>query len=389
MLWMVVGLIGLNLIMHAQELPELLQTQAGKKITTASEWEAIRRPEVHALFQKHVFGINAVERPTSLRFESAATDRPMLEGQALRRQIKISYTGSGGSGSFLLHAFIPTVATPTKPAPAFMLICNRDPDKNIDPEREHRSTFFPVEALIERGYAALAFFNGDVDPDFHDGFTNGVHAVFQPGAQGRTPESWGTLAAWAWGASRALDWVETEKRIDSRRVAVVGHSRGGKTALWAGAHDTRFALAISNNSGCGGAKLNRMDLPKSEGIARITKVFPHWFCANFTQYGQALDDLPIDAHALLALLAPRYVYVASASEDEWAGPRGEFASCVQASPAWELFGKRGLVGEEFPAVGAALHAGSIGYHLRAGKHNLELSDWHRFIDFADAKYGGK
>jgi hypothetical protein len=200
----------------------------------------------------------------------------------------------------------------------------------------------------------------------------------------RTADSWGTIAAWAWGASRVMDWIETEKLIDAAHVGVVGHSRGGKTALWCGATDSRFALTISNNSGCGGAKLNRMDLPKSESIARITKVFPHWFCSTFTQYGTNLDALPVDQHMLIALMAPRLAYVASATQDHWAGPPGEFQSCVLASPVWKLYGKEGLVGNAFPSADTPLHGGgSVGYHLRTGKHDLTIYDWERYMDFAD------
>ena len=180
-----------------------------------------------------------------------------------------------------------------------------------------------------------------------------------------------------------MDWIETEPLIDRARVAVVGHSRGGKTALWCGASDARFALTVSNNSGCGGAKLNRMALPKSEGIARINKVFPHWFCENFKRYGDNEDALPVDQHMLIALLAPRLAYVASASEDNWAGQEGEFRSCALASPVWALYGKKGLVGDTFPEVGKALQEGHVGYHLRSGKHDLTLEDWTRYMDFAD------
>jgi len=164
---------------------------------------------------------------------------------------------------------------------------------------------------------------------------------------------------------------------------VVGHSRGGKTALWCGAADTRFALTISNDSGCSGAKLNRMDLPDSESIARITKAFPHWFCANYSRYAGNEAALLFDQHMLIALMAPRLVYVASASGDTWAGPPGEFRSCVLASPVWKLYGLKGLVGDTFPPPDSPLQEGCIGYHLRSGKHDLTLYDWARYMDFAD------
>ena len=363
----------------AVELPDVLKTVEGKKVDSAATWEAVRRPEVLELFKAHVFGRNPIERPASLRFEAVDAGTEMLEGKALRKRINVRYSGPGGEGTIRFTAFIPKSA---KPAPAFLLICNR-PEQNIDPERGVKSPFWPVEELVARGYAALSFQTGDVDPDTFDGFTNGVHSVFQPDPKARTGDSWGTIAAWAWGASRIMDWIETEPLIDRTRVAVVGHSRGGKTALWCGASDTRFALTISNDSGCGGAKLNRMDLPLSEHIARINKGFPHWFCENFKPYGDNEAALPLDQHMLIALIAPRLAYVASASLDDWAGQPGEFRSCVLATPVWQLYGKKGLVGETFPAADAPLQEGCVGYHLRTGKHDLALYDWERYMDFAD------
>ena len=372
----------------AAEIPDALKTLDGRAVATPEMWGQTRRPEVLELFKAHVFGRNPVGRPASLRFEPLEPDKVMMDGKALRRRVAIRYSGPGGEGAIALTAFIPT-ARGDAPCPALMLICNRPAAKHIDPDRLAPDPFFPAEEIVARGYAALAFYNGDVDPDEHDGFTNGVHGVFQPDPSVRKPDSWGTIAAWAWGASRVMDWIETEPSIDAKRVGVVGHSRGGKTALWAGATDSRFALTVSNNSGCGGAKLNRMDLPKSEGIARINKVFPHWFCEAFRQYGDNEDALPVDQHELIALLAPRLAYVSSASLDDWAGQPAEFRSCTLASPVWALYGMKGLVGDTFPAPETPLHEGRIGYHLRTGEHDLTVYDWQRFMDFADRHLIGK
>lgn len=379
-LWMAVGLLPL-IVQGGAAIPDVLKTASGQTVATSAVWEKERRPEVLELFKSQVFGRNPVERPDTLRFEPLEPDKVMMAGKALRKRVNIRYSGPGGEGAIALTAFIPQDAA--KPVPAFVLICNRSSAKNIDPDRLAPSPFFPAEELVERGYAALAFHNGDVDPDNHDGFTNGVHGVFQPDPRVRTADSWGTIAAWAWGASRVMDWIETQPSIDRARVGVVGHSRGGKTALWAGATDTRFALTVSNNSGCGGAKLNRMDLPKSESIARINKGFPHWFCENFKKYGGHEDTLPVDQHMLVALIAPRLAYVASASLDDWAGPPGEFRSCVLASPVWRLYNMEGLVGDTFPAPDTPMQAGRVGYHLRTGKHDLTLYDWQRYMDFFD------
>nr|MDA3924245.1 acetylxylan esterase [Kiritimatiellia bacterium] len=287
--------------------------------------------------------------------------------------------GPGVKHSFVFTAFIPKSK---KPVPAFLLICNRGYE-NIDPDRIEKSPFWPAEQIVERGYAALAFKNAELDPDFADGFTNGVHQIFQPDPKMRKSDSWATLAAWAWGASRVMDWMETEPLIDAKHVGVLGHSRGGKASLWCGAQDQRFALTISNDSGCGGAKLNRMNLPKSESIAIITKRLGYWFCDKFKEYAGNEDKLPVDQHMLIALMAPRLVYVASASGDDWAGQPGEFRSCVLASPAWKLYGLKGLEQTIFPQPDSPIQIGCVGYHMRSGKHNLTEYDWKCYMDFAD------
>jgi hypothetical protein len=361
------------------DIPDLLKNQDGTKVTTKEEWHNKRRPEILELFRKHVYGRAPVGRPDDLRFEARAPDKVMMEGKALRKRVKVTFSGPGGTFSFDFTAFIPKLK---KPVPAFLLICNRG-DENIDPEREERTEFWPAEEIVARGYAAIAYRNSDIDPDNFDGWSNGVHQIFQPDPAVRQADSWGTLTAWAWGASRIMDWIESEPLIDAEHVAVVGHSRGGKTALWCGAQDERFALTVSNNSGCGGAKLNRMCLPKSEHIARINTSFPHWFCDNFNQYNDNEDDLPVDQHMLLALIASRLLYVASATLDDWAGQPGEFQSCLLASPLWRLYGVKGLETAEFPPPDTPIHTGRIGYHLRTGKHNLTLFDWNCYMDFTD------
>jgi len=369
------------------EIPELMKTEGGAAVTTVAQWEQTRRPELFGLFQEHVYGRNPIGRPDSLRFEALGDTAEMMDGKAIRKRVRIHYEGPGGKGQFDVTAFIPKGG---RKVPGFLLICNRPPAANIDPDRNVKSPFWPAEEIVARGYAAIAFFNQQVAPDKDVGFKEGVHAIFTPDPEKRTPSSWATLAAWAWGASRVMDWIETEPLLDAQRIAVVGHSRGGKTALWCGVTDPRFALAVSNGSGCGGAKLNRMDLPKSEHINQIAdpKRFGYWFCENFKKYMGHEDALPIDQHQLLALMAPRLVYVASAKEDEWAGPEGEFESCKLSSPAWALYGKKGLVGDTFPEVNTPMQEGSVGYHIRPGKHDLTLYDWERFMDFAD-KHGWK
>jgi len=369
-------LVGTALGAAGFNLPDPLTSDDGKRIKTAREWMAIRRPELLELFRKNVYGRASVGRPRDMDFEVNVTPG-LMEGAAIRKLVNIRYSGPHGTGAIGVVLFIP--ARSPRPAPCFVLICNRSKD-NIDPTRSKRSPFWPAEAILQRGYATAAFQVDDIDPDRDDGFTNGVHGVFDAPNQ-RRPDAWGTIAAWAWGASRVMDYLEYDREIDSRRVAVVGHSRGGKTALWAGAEDERFAMVVSNDSGSTGAAISR--IKGGERISAINQAFPHWFCANYKRYNDHEQDLPVDQHELLALIAPRLLYIASASEDSWADPRAEFQSAVEASAVYRLFHFEGFGKLGLPAPSHPMTLGQIGYHLRPGKHDLTEYDWECFMNFAD------
>jgi hypothetical protein len=304
----------------------------------------------------------------------------MMGGKAIRKRIRITCAGNNGAKSFVATAFIPVCK---KPVPAFLLICNRDPYENIDPTRTKKCGFWPAEEIVDRGYAAVAFWNGDIAPDWNTGNREGVFACFNLDNVRYKFDRWGTLAAWAWGASRVMDWIETEPLINSKRVAVVGHSRGGKTALVAGVYDKRFAMACSNDSGCSGAKLNHINLPKSEHVDIIVRTFPYWFAPNYLRVANREKEWKVDQHQFIALMAPRLVCIGSATEDAWAGQEGEYYAGILASPAWELYGKKGLVANAFPPPEKPLQEGCVSYHLRTGKHNLTPYDWKCYMDFAD------
>lgn len=371
-------------------VPELLKCEDGSKVATSEQWETKRRGEIFEFFMREEYGRRPVERPEGLKFELAEPDKEI--GDALRKRIRVSWQGPLGSGSFVFSAFIPKRNVAAKhPSPAFLLICNRNPAENIDPERKVFSPFWPVEEIIDRGYAAIAFYNGDLAIDNKDtAFTAGVAPCY---AQDRGKDTWGALSCWAWGASRVMDWIETEPLLDAKRVGVVGHSRGGKTALLTGVTDRRFAMACSNDSGCSGAKLNHIDLPRSEPLKTICHYFPHWFSPEYLKWVDREKEMPYDQHEFIALMAPRLVCIASATNDDWAGQLGEFYAAQYASPAWELYGLKGLVAPavpplsgDRPADGVVFQDGCISYHIRTGKHTLGSYDWHRYLDFAD-KHG--
>ena len=346
------------------------------------------REETLDFFERNVFGRvpNAARHPI-VSFGAIVPDTPAMDGRAVRRQIRVSFTGPGGGGHFDLLAFIPASATPERPVPAALLLCNRDPAENMDPERVRRTPFWDAERIVSRGWAALAFHTGSVVPDNADGFDGHLQSLFLQPGETKASDSWATLAAWAWCGSRAMDWIETELRIDAHRVMVAGHSRGGKTALWCAAEDERFAMAVSSCSGCGGAKLNRVRLPSSEHIAQIVKGFPHWFCGNYASYVDHDFDLPFDQHQLIGLIAPRLAYVSSATLDPWAGPYGEFLSARAASDAWRKFGHGGIASAtQFPDPDSPIFGEGVGYHLRAGIHTIAASDWDRWIDFAEKNH---
>ncbi len=363
-----------------KDVPQLLKTFSGKDVTTLVQWESKRAPELFNEFMKMEYGKRPVERPKDLAFSLEEPDKDVMDGKAIRKRVRVSYSGKYGKGSFVLTAFIPKQ---DKPAPAFVLICNRNPKQNIDPTRARKSPFWPAEKIVSRGYAAITFWNGDIAPDRDFGNRNGVFKCFDNPEKDRQHDAWGTLSAWAWGASRVMDWIETEPLLDAKHVGVVGHSRGGKTALLAGVTDKRFAMTCSNCSGCSGAKLNHIKLPRSEHVSQIITSFNYWFCRNYVKIANVEEKWRVDQHEFIALIAPRLVCVASATEDHWAGQRGEWWSAKLASPAWELYGKKGLVGDAMPGADTPQQEGCISYHIRTGKHSLTPYDWDRYMDFAD------
>ena len=403
----------------AYQLPTLLTCNDGTRVETQEDWTGKRRGEILQLFKEHVYGVmpSAPTQNVRPQFEivkdvtvEAKIDPTGDVGKTVTvriKEVKI-FLGANKSGqeksgpvvNLLLFLPAPAPAAVASPSPPVFLAYNfngnhtvhESPEitksdtwsrdgKKLTPDDKTRggaSNRWPIGMIVERGYAVGTMYYGDVDPDFDDGFENGVHALF-PELQDR-PDNWSSIGGWAWAAQRVMDYFENDSDIDQKRVALLGHSRLGKTALWAGATDERFALVISNNSGCGGAALARRQF--GETVSRINQKFPHWFCAKHKDYGGNENEMPVDQHMLIALMAPRPVYIASAKEDRWADPRGEFLSAFQAEAVWNLFDKKGLglTEPKMPAVERPLGL-RVGYHIRNGKHGVTDYDWKAFLNF--------
>lgn len=362
----------------AAEAPDPLLAIDGSRITTPAAWTAKRRPELLELITREMYGRIPVERPAGMTCTVTRQEQGAVGGAADAKTVRIAWHGPGGDGGMDLVLFVPRKRS--APAPCMLLICNRS-RRNLDPARSHPTGYWPVEEIVARGYATAAFYYGDIAPDKADSFATGGLGVLDPVGKPRPDDAWGALAAWAWGASRAIDYLASDRDIDSRRIAVVGQSRGGKAALWCGARDERVALTISNCSGCSGAAMSRGK--SGQDLAGLNREFPHWLDGNYKHWDKREFHAPFDQHEVIALCAPRLVYVASASGDWGSDPKSEFRACVAASPVWGLWKQSGLAQATMPAADTPLQEGSIGYHMRSGEHDLKSYDWQRFMDFAD------
>jgi hypothetical protein len=356
-------------------LPDVLKTVGGTVVNDKTSWEKIRRPQVVKLFEDHVYG-HMPKTYDSMTFAIMHEDAAALNGRAHGKEVAITVWRLKKPVTIRLVLFIPN--TIKKPMPVFLFINNRDRD-NTDPARSIKREFWPAELVIDSGYAIAAFHVSDAAPDDTAAYQKGVLQLYPEVLH----DSNGTKAvgAWAWAASRVLDYFQKETTVDAGKAAIVGHSRGGKAALWAGAQDQRFALTFSNCSGNTGAALSRRKF--GETVARINTQFPHWFADRYKQYNENEGALPVDQHMLIALLAPRPVYVTSASEDLWADPKGSYLSLVHARPVYALYGKQADLPSEPPAINTPIIHSVLGYHNREGVHDLTVFDWRQFIRFAN------
>ena len=351
----------LNELLKARNLPELLTFRDGSPVTRES-WEK-RREEILRILDEEIYG-TAPTPPSEVRTTVTPNKKKYGDcaGKAQLSDLSLSFDTDCGEFTFPAVEVVPKREGRV---PVFVFL-------NFSPDLPHR--YFPVEEIVDAGCAVVRIFYNDVTVDKEDGFSSGIAAAY-----GRDRYSWGKIRMWAFAASRVMDYLESTDYADLSRVAVIGHSRLGKTALVAAAYDKRFAYAVSNDSGCSGAAITREKV--GERVRAITKNFPYWFCEKYMEYIEAEEKMPFDQHFLVGAIAPRRVSIGSALEDQWADPMSEYLSAVAASPAWEMLGGRGFISpDRLPEVGERFLSGDIGYHLRAGTHYLSREDWAVYLD---------
>jgi hypothetical protein len=394
-------------------LPDPLVCEDGSRVTDVPTWLSKRRPELMKLFEEQVYGRTpAAAHMAKVRFEKTEENRSVLGGKATRKQVTVHISDDPKAPKMYLLIMLPNkypAMAGAKGAPVFVTLnfkgnqaTTDDPAIMMNPnwfrdDKEHpgavvdhhsteksrgiQSSRWTYDQIIERGYGVVTCYYGDIFPDHADGVGDSVIPLFyKPGQTQQTAEDWNAIGAWAWGMSRMMDYCLSDPDIDGKHVIATGHSRLGKTTLWAGAQDERFSIVISNCSGAGGAALGKRIFGETNAV--LNKSFPHWFCGNFKKYSDNEAAMPVDQHELIALMAPRACLVNSAEEDHWADPHGEFLSVWHAKGVFELFGFDGPPQNQMPPVNQP-YLTRAGYNIRPGKHDVLGIDWQVYMDFAD------
>jgi hypothetical protein len=419
-------------------LPDPLTMNNGAPVLTASDWTSLRRPEILKLYESFIYGAGPQWR--NMIDHMRENDNRALGGKALRKQIDLEFYNYSNridndpTNDLKLHLLLYTPADLRKPVPVFLCLSFTGNYADIDdksvlvypvwdsktdtlavPSKVERGTShnWKIEEALARGYGVAILNYNDIEPDLADGtgWKYGVRSLYlKQGETNTDGNAWGAIAAWAWGASRVMDYLETDKNVDARHVILFGHSRLGKAALWAGAEDQRFAMVIASCSGEMGASLSRRDY--GETVTTMCQTFPYWFCPNFLDYNNNLSAMPVDSHMLISLIAPRPLFLSTGSEDRWGDPRGEWEAAIAAAPVYKLLGEQGVVTNLPPDVmtdgngtGSLLKSDvlesypmppldvpvmrDVGFQTHTGKHDVLPEDWERFLDFADLHFFGK
>ncbi|WP_229310889.1 glucuronyl esterase domain-containing protein [Larkinella soli] len=387
----------------AYSLPDPLLTPAGKPVRSVTGWEREQRPHLLRQFAEHVYG-KTPDRKLNVRYEVRSVDANALNGTAVRKQVAVFWTDYPQLPPLEILLYTPKNTGGSRP-PVFVGLnyfgnqcVSTDPGillstrwmmnagdgvvvdhRATEASRGFQARRWPLDLILSKGYAVATAYYGDLEPDHPEGWKTGIRSVLDPPVEG-APDRWKAIGVWAWGMSRMLDYLETDPSVDVGRAIAVGHSRQGKAALWAGAQDPRFDIVLSNDSGEGGAALSRRIF--GETIEKLNTSFPHWFCDRYRSYNNRPEALPVDQHELLALMAPRPLYVASAREDQWADPKGEFTSARKTDPVYALYGKKGIGTDQMPGLHQPTGE-TVRYHIREGKHDILRYDWEQYIEFAD------
>lgn len=380
-----------------QELPDPLTMFNGSKVTTKEDWLAKRRPELKELFQEVMYGRYPMAKP-QVTAEVVYEDKVAFGGAATLRDVTLTVA----PGAPPVHVLVAIPNKRSGPVPAFVGLnfsgnhtLTADPkvrlpqgwvrgtkgNKATDSGRGMELGAYPLEQIVGHGYAVATAYYGDIIPD-DPKVRGGLADLLMPATDANKPNRTGAVMAWAWGVQRMVDYLVAVPEIDAKRIAVVGHSRLGKTAIVAAAFDDRIALAIPSQAGCGGTSPDRMKNPKGETVKRITTAFPHWFAPRFATFADDTTRLPFDQNGLVAICAPRPVLFTNATDDQWADPPGQFTTLKAALPVYTLLeADRAELGR-CPAEGS-LHDGRLGYWVRPGKHSMTPADWATYLTFAD------
>ncbi len=398
-------------------LPDPLVMFDGRRVASREQWVRERRPELQALFQRYMYGA-IPPKPAQMRFKRVTEYSDFLGGHATLKLITLE-TGPAPAPRIDLMLVVPNDKR-RGPAPVFLTMnfCGNHAltdDSRVplargwlyntckgctnnaatEAARGSQAADWPLAEIIGRGYALAAFYSGDVDSDRKE-VSDGIYAWLAGGDPAKNnPTNRGSIAAWAWGFHRCVDYLVTDREVDARHIAAVGHSRNGKTALLAAAFDERIALAIPHQAGCGGTAPNRVapalaaaqknGRPIAETTPVINRSFPHWFNGEFKKFDAAPERLPFDQHALVALCAPRPVLFSNAREDQWANPSGQFEVLQAADPVYRFLGVEGLSAKAMPPSGQLVDS-RLGYYIREGRHSMTADDWAVFLNFADRQW---